>query len=237
MLSRFRSLVFLAGIGAAAAAVAFFHPRIFSRLLEQNTSDEVLFHVVTQERQIALTIDDGPHSQLTPQVLDVLSEYGVPATFFVIGDNIPGNEALMERMVAEGHELGNHLMTDQASITLTAEEFDDQLAAAHQLIRPYGPVRWFRPGSGWYNGRMLAKIKPYNYRAVVGSVYPYDAQFSSVEFASSYILGNVQPGAIIVLHDGNGDREATVEILRRVLPALQKRGYQFKTLTDLTVGK
>jgi peptidoglycan/xylan/chitin deacetylase (PgdA/CDA1 family) len=230
--SIFRSLWMLAGFGAAVGVV-FFHSRIFSRLLEQTTSDDVLFHVSTRDRRIALTIDDGPHPELTSQILDLLAEYGVPATFFVIGGRIPGNERLLERMTAEGHEIGNHLMSDEASISLTPDEFDRQLAAAHELIAPYGEARWFRPGSGWYNGEMLARIRPYNYRAVVGSVYPYDAQFSSVEFAANYILGNAQPGSIIVLHDGREDRAATVEILRRIVPALQKRGYQFETLTEI----
>jgi peptidoglycan/xylan/chitin deacetylase (PgdA/CDA1 family) len=81
---------------------------------------------------------------------------------------------------------------------------------------------------------MLAQLRPYGYRAVLGSVYPYDAQFSSVEFAAGYILGNVQPGSIIILHEGADDRYAAVEILRRIIPALQKRGYQFETLTELT---
>jgi peptidoglycan-N-acetylglucosamine deacetylase len=231
--SRTRSLLWLTGVGAITAVAFFFHSRLFSRLLEQTTSNEVLFHVDTRERRIALTIDDGPHPDLTPQILDLLAEHDAPATFFLIGERIPGNESLLNRIVAEGHELGNHLMTDRASIKLEPDDFERQLADAHALISPYGPVRWFRPGSGWYNGPMLERIRPYNYRAVVGSVYPYDAQFSSTEFAASYILGNVQPGSIIVLHDGEDDRETTIETLRRILPALKKRGYQFQTLTEL----
>jgi peptidoglycan-N-acetylglucosamine deacetylase len=218
----------------AAAGFLFFHSRLFSRLVERTTSHEALFHAATRERRIALTIDDGPHPELTPQILDILAEYGVPATFFPLGGRIPGNEDLLARLTAEGHELGNHLMWDEASVKLAPEEFERQLAAAHELLSPYEEVRWFRPGSGWYNEEMLARIRPYGYRAVLGSVYPYDAQFSSVEFAAGYILGNVQPGSIIILHEGADDRYAAVEILRRVIPALQKRGYQFETLTELT---
>ncbi len=228
------TFLLLSGLSAVAAVGFFFKARLFSRLLEQRTSDEVLFHADTRDKVVALTIDDGPHAELTPEILDVLAEQGVPATFFIIGSQVPGNEAIMQRIVAEGHELGNHLMSDQRSITLEADEFARQLAAAHDLIAPFGPVRWFRPGSGFYNARMLEQIRPFHYRCVVGSVYPYDAQFHSVEFATGYILGNVQPGAIIVLHDGDWEREATVEILRRIIPALRKRGYRFATLTALT---
>jgi peptidoglycan-N-acetylglucosamine deacetylase len=229
----YKSLLFLTAL-STLAGISFFKARLFSRIVEHNTSDEVLFHVDTREKVVALTIDDGPYAELTPEILNALAEYGVKATFFIIGGQVPGNEALLQRIVAEGHELGNHLMSDRRSISLEPEEFVRQLGQAHARIASFGPVRWFRPGSGFYNTRMLEQIRPFNYRAVVGSVYPYDAQFHSVEFATGYILGNTQPGSIIVLHDGCCDRKGTVDILRRILPALQKRGYRFATLSDLT---
>mgnify|MGYP001191871754 CR=1 FL=1 len=229
-----KAFLLLSGLSVIATVGFFFKARLFSRLVEQQTSDEVLFRVDTRDKVVALTIDDGPHEELTPEILDVLAEYDVPATFFIIGSQVPGNEAVMRRIVREGHELGNHLMDDQRSITLEADEFARQLATAHAMISPFGPVRWFRPGSGFYNARMLEQIRPYHYRCVVGSIYPYDAQLHSVEFATGYILGNVQPGAIIVLHDGDCERQGTVEVLRRVIPALQKRGYRFATLTGLS---
>ncbi len=229
-----KRMLLLTAISSFAAVGFFFKARFFSRLLEHNTTNEVLFHVDTPEKVVALTIDDGPHSQLTPEILDALARYEVPATFFIIGSHVPGNEDLMERIVQEGHELGNHLMSDERSIALDAAEFAQQLETAHNLIAPFGPVRWFRPGSGLYNERMLAQIRPFHYHTVVGSIYPYDAQVHSVEFASSYILGNVQPGSIIILHDGGPERWATPDILQRIIPTLQRRGYRFATLSELT---
>lgn len=229
-----KRILLVSVVGGVAIVTFFFKARIFSRLLEHSTPDEVLFHVETTEKVVALTIDDGPHAQLTPEILDALAVYGVPATFFIIGGRVPGNEALLERIVQEGHELGNHLMSDERSISLNAAEFEQQLAETHALISAYGPVRWFRPGSGFYNERMLAQVRPFQYRTVVGSIYPYDAHVHSVEFASSYILGNVQPGSIVILHDGGMEREATPDILQRIIPALQKRGYRFTTLSELS---
>jgi peptidoglycan-N-acetylglucosamine deacetylase len=225
-----------AAFGTLAAVGFFFKSRVFSHTIERTTSDEVLFHVATDQKIIALTIDDGPHPTLTNDILDVLADYGVRATFFVIGGRVAGNEAILRRLVAEGHELGNHLMTDLPSVRLSAEEFDRQLAHTHHLLRPFGPVRWFRPGSGWYNQRMLDQIRPYNYRCVVGSLYPYDAQLSSTEFVTNYILGNAQRGAIIILHDGTAERQKTVAVLRRIVPALASRGYRFVTLSELVSG-
>lgn len=228
-----RRLILVWGAGTLAAVGFFFKSRFFARLLEQRTSDEVLFHVHTAEKVVALTIDDGPHEELTPQILDILAEYNVPATFFIIGSHVAGNEEIIERMVAEGHELGNHLMSDARSITLNEADFFEQVETAHELIVPFGPVKWFRPGSGFYNERMLEQIRPFNYRTVVGFVYPYDAQIRSKEFASSYILSNTQPGSIIILHDGSAERHVTTQVLHRIVPSLQKRGYKFVTLSDL----
>lgn len=228
-----RRFLLISGLSGLAAVTFFFKSRFLSRWVEQSTSDEVLFHGNSREKLIALTIDDGPHPTLTDQILDVLADYEVPAAFFILGRQVAGNEAQLERIVREGHELGNHLMTDARSITLTDEEFAEQLQQTHDLIAPYGPVRWFRPGSGWYNNRMLEQIRPFGYRCVVGFVYPYDAQFQSVEFASGYILGNVQPGSIIILHDGSEERAVTLDILHRIIPALKKRGYRFVSLSEM----
>lgn len=228
-----RRLIWASGLSSIAAIGFFFNSRFLSRWLETSTSNEVLFHVNTTEKVVALTIDDGPHSELTPQILDILAEYDVRSTFFVIGSNIEGNEEIMERVVADGHELGNHLMSDARSIQLDDVTFGEQMAQAHQLIEQYGPVRWFRPGSGWYNARMLEQTRPYQYRTVVGSVYPFDAQIRSKEFASSYILSNTLPGSIIILHDGKDERHHTPEVLHRIIPTLQERGYRFVTLSEL----
>lgn len=231
-----RKYWFLTGLSAFVFGF-YFQSRFFSAVMERRTSDEVLFHVDTSEKVIALTIDDGPHAEITPQILDVLAEYDVRATFFVIGSRIAGNETIMERMVAEGHELGNHLMTDDPSIGLESAEFVRQLEETHGLISEFGEVGWFRPGSGWYNDEMLSAVSPLNYKTVIGSVYPYDAQFHTPRFASRYILSNTQAGSIIILHEGQDDRDSIVDVLRRTVPELQSRGYRFVLLDELIDSK
>lgn len=222
-----------AAVGAAGMLVLFYRPAALVRWIHRRTHEDVHFRVETREKVVALTIDDGPHPDVTPRLLDLLAAHGVKATFFLIGERIPGNELLVSRIVAEGHELGNHLMTDTPSITLSDEEFARQLAQAHALLSQYGQVRWFRPGSGWYNRRMLDQVKRYGYKLAIGSVYPYDAQLTVTPFMTSYILGNVEPGAIIVLHDGTEKRSQTVTVLGEVLPALKQQGYRLVSLTRL----
>jgi peptidoglycan/xylan/chitin deacetylase (PgdA/CDA1 family) len=224
-------LLSTAALGALAGYMIV-RPRMLVRRLALSSPD-VLFSVDTTERVVALTIDDGPHAVLTPMILDTLAEYGVHATFFLLGEHIPGNEAIVQRIVAEGHELGNHTMIDAPSIRFSEDEFAAQLAQADALLSQFSQVRWFRPGSGWYNQRLLRQVKERDYRCVVGSVYPYDAQLRLTPVLSAYILANAFPGAIIALHDGTWERRRTVDVLRQTLPRLQARGYRIVTLSEL----
>ena len=221
----------LAGASALTVA-ALFQPRYVIRWIARRQPD-FLFYVDTQEPLVALTIDDGPHPVVTLGILDALREYESHATFFLIGERIPGNEGIVRRLVEEGHEIGNHLMADTPSIRLPAAELERQLLQAHDMLSDFGPVRWFRPGSGWYNRRMLEQIERHGYRCVLGSAYAYEAHVRSVWYVSTHILLNVRPGSIIVLHDGTADRARTITVLRRLLPELQRRGYRVVTVSEL----
>ncbi|MEM7798496.1 MAG: peptidoglycan-N-acetylglucosamine deacetylase, partial [Chloroflexota bacterium] len=98
-------------------------------------------------------------------------------------------------------------------------------------------LRWYRPGWGFYNRRMVNGATDLGYKTVLGSVYPYDAnlpnQVAGVDFILRYVMDNVHPGAIVVLHDGLDERARLVDVLQKLLPALEAQGYQFKTLTEL----
>ncbi|MGH2618615.1 MAG: chitin deacetylase family protein [Thermomicrobiales bacterium] len=194
---------------------------------------DILFHMETEELLVALTIDDSPHPSLTPRILDVLAEHDAHATFFVIGERVAGNEEIVRRMAAAGHQLGNHLMADAPSARLSAAEFERQLLHTHEVLAPYGPIRWFRPGHGWFNRRMIDQIHLHGYRCAMASAYAFEFHIPSARYAALHILFNVRPGAVIVLHDGGQDRERTVAVLRRVLPELKRRGYRVVTLSEL----
>jgi len=203
---------------------------------------EVLFFVDTDRPAVALTFDDGPDARVTPRVLDLLAEYDASATFFLIGDHVSGNEELMSRMRAEGHELGNHLEHDEASIGLSPSAFERQLEFTDSLLTAVAPEpadagKWIRPGSGWFNRRMLEQSAAMGYRLALGSVYPHDLLLKSPELISEFILGRARAGSVLILHDGDGDPDRTVEVLRRVLPALKARGFEMLTLSELTALK
>src|SRR5215213_7827977 len=197
---------------------------------------DVLFEQANAGPLIALSIDDSPHSMLTPRILDLLAEHDAHATFFMIGEYVAGNEEIVRRLVDEGHELGNHMMSDAPSARLSAAEFERQLLQTHELLARFGPVRWFRPGHGWFNRRMLEQIHVHGYRCAMASAYAFEFLPVSAPYAARHILLNIRPGGVIILHDGAADQERTVAVLRRILPALRRRGYQVVTVSKLAAA-
>ena len=192
-----------------------------------------LYQVPTKRKIVALTIDDGPDPRSTPAILDELKRHGARATLFLITGRLKGQSSLMRRLVGEGHQLGNHFTQDRPSIRLDSAEFEADLLAAHHALSPWGHPVWARPGSGWYSQEMVATMRRHLYRCALGSVYPLDAAIPSVAWATHYILRHVQPGAIVILHDGGNRGKRTVRTLGRVLPELRRQGYQVVTLSEL----
>jgi peptidoglycan/xylan/chitin deacetylase (PgdA/CDA1 family) len=196
-------------------------------------SKRVTYSVRTEKPIVALTIDDGPDASTTPAILDLLNEYGAAATFLVITERIPGNEQLLERMIAEGHELGNHMTNEEPSIRLGREGFAKDLGAADTTLSEFDEIRWVRPGSGWFTANMIDTVESRGYRMALGSVYPFDHLIPSSWFASEFILWRIRPGDVIVLHDHRWRGERTADTLSRVLPELINRGYKIVTLSEL----
>ncbi|WP_228016128.1 polysaccharide deacetylase family protein [Synechocystis salina] len=108
---------------------------------------------------IALTIDDSPHNDTTQILLNTLRDNQIKATFFIISNQVLSNEKVIQTMVTDGHELGNHMTEDKPSIKLSPEEFETALLEAHSIISRFGKIHWFRPASGWYNSEMLKTAK------------------------------------------------------------------------------
>lgn len=194
---------------------------------------DVLYFVTLKEKVVALTIDDAPHAMVTPLLLDVLREHAAHATFFVIGDHAPGNLQILERAKQEGHELGNHLAHEYPTVFLPSTQFEKELAEVNGLISPFPQTKWFRPGSGWYNRRILDHAKAQGYRCALGSVYPFDTTIRNQWAISMYIKNQIFPGAIIIIHDGKPDRVRSAAVLKKVLPALKAAGYRIVTLSEL----
>ena len=196
---------------------------------------EALFYVPTEQPLVALTIDDAPDARTTPQILDVLKQYHAHATFFIITEYLKGNEAIVRRMLQEGHEIGNHMTRDEPTRDLPFEEFVRKFNRADSILRQFAPVHWLRPGSAFYTREMVNYLKedPRGYRLVLGSVYPVDAQIPFTSWATHYIDWSTRAGDIIVLHDHGKRGERTIKTLGEILPHLEKKGLTVVTLSTL----
>lgn len=195
--------------------------------------DGVVYSVQTADSAVALTIDDGPDAEWTPRILDLLDSHGARATFFLIGSKVPGHESLVASIVERGHEIGNHMGRDEPSIALSPADFAQQLRETDALLSRWSRPRWVRPGSGWYDARMVEIASRHGYRVALGSVYPLDAQIAWPAFAGWFVLQGVRPGSVIVLHDGGARGERTLATLARVLPELGRRGLRVVSLSTL----
>lgn len=200
--------------------------------LAHRLSPEVVFYAQTTERVVALTIDDGP-SEATANILGVLAEHDVQATFFIIGAHVEGHREQLEGIQRAGHELGHHMLQDEPSIGLPVDTFTAHFERVDSLLQGLGGSHYFRPGSGWYNERIVGEAARRGYRTVLGSVYPFDAHLPFPRLASWYTLRQVSPGDVLVLHDGPERGQRTAEVPRRVLPELHRRGYRVVPVSGL----
>jgi len=199
---------------------------------------DVLWHVATSEKLVALTIDDAP-SEFTEEIVQLLKENDAAATFFVIGSQAfqPGKHEVLKEMVRNGNELGNHAMYDEPSRFLSDADLIHQIDKVDKIINnTYNavemerPPRYFRPGSGFFSTSMRAKLEMLKYRLVMGDIYPHDPQISYPNVNAAHILSMLKPGGIIICHDR---RSWTLPMLRKVIPEIKRRGYRITTITGL----
>jgi peptidoglycan/xylan/chitin deacetylase (PgdA/CDA1 family) len=181
---------------------------------------------------VALTFDDGP-SEYTQDFLQVLREKGVPGTFFEIGQEMPGREETMRQILAEGDEIGDH--------TMNHVELPDyaQIAGAAERIRAYTHFQpcLFRPPGGAVDDTVIATAAGLGLWTVNWDVDPTDWSNPGTSAIYDTIVGTTQPGSIILMHDGGGDRSETLAALPEVIDTLRSRGYGFETVTQLLGGK
>ena len=185
--------------------------------------------------KIALTFDDGPHPTLTAPILDLLAEYGVHATFFVIGVNAEAHPELIARELAEGHEVENHTMTHPDLSKLSYREALDEITEAESAIFPDGEgrSRFIRPPGGAISGETKKIAARLECRLVLWSVDTRDWAHTGTEEIVRAVRGNVSDGDVILFHDYISGEAHTLDALRELIPALIGEGCEFVTLSDL----
>jgi peptidoglycan/xylan/chitin deacetylase (PgdA/CDA1 family) len=194
---------------------------------------DVVWFVQTPARAVALTFDDGPDPSTTPALLEVLAKHGAQATFFLIGSRAREHPDLVARIVSEGHEIANHSMSDRPSISLTADEFERDLLETHATLSAHGPVRLFRPASGWFGPRMLRVVGQQGYRCVLGDVTILDAQSRQPYRQAQAMLRRARRGSIIILHEGDAGRVGVADLTDHLVSGLTARGLAVRSVSAL----
>lgn len=202
-------------------------------------TERVLWRIETDEPQIALTFDDGPHPESTPAILKILKRFHIPATFFLEGKHIASHPDVAQKVVQEGHEVGNHTYNHSVLFLLTEKQLKDDIMRTDVLLRGLDghPPKFFRPPMGFFSKRVLDIVEELGYKMVVGDVYPRDPHRPGTQKIIQRVLERTTPGSIIILHDGGNtsqvDRTQTHEAVEEIIPRLKDKGFQFVRVSTL----
>lgn len=221
------------GFGTATLLWLFFRPPFGKNIV----------HLNTDKRIVALTYDDGPNPPYTEHLLDVLAKHNVKATFFLIGNRIERHPETVCRMIAEGHQIGNHTYSHPVLGFLPPFYVRRQIQRTDDLIRQHGIVEEIV-----FRAPMLTRFLPVAYvLAKLGrthiscNVWSWDWTTQNPDKITHTVLkktlSSTRGGSIIVLHDGKAEnrkanRSGTIEATDRIITALKQEGYQFVRLSD-----
>lgn len=209
----------------------------YKNLLENH---EAIYMDESGEKALYLTFDNGYEQGYTEQVLDILKEENIPATFFVTGHYVKSAPNLVKRMVNDGHIVGNHSYThpdftkmSKPSVEKELKKLEDAVA----LITDQKEMKYVRPPRGTFNEKTLEWIDELNYIHVFWSLAFIDwktEEQKGWQYAYDQIMEQIHPGAILLLHAVSSDN---AQALQKVIADLKEAGYTFKSLDDLMLKK
>lgn len=187
------------------------------------------------EMKIALTFDDGPDKSYTNEILDILNEYGIKATFFVIGKNCEENPDILKRIALEGHEIGNHTYSHPRLSKITSNNLEKEILKTEKIVYDITGIKTclFRPPEGVYSDATAKVSDSVGYRAILWSVDTTDWRSPEADKISKSVVENTTSGAIILCHDYIAGKSNTPAALRMFIPQLIQQGYVFVTVSEL----
>ena len=201
------------------------------QLLEQK-EPEVVDSLERNGKYIALTFDDGPHSKVTPQVLEALKEHDVKATFFMLGSQAAANPLMAEKVALAGHEIGNHTNLHQNLANLDTYRIEEEISASARKIEEasgqYPTIT--RPPYGIFDERVKETAAALGNSLILWSVDSLDWKSRNAKMINEEVLNSITPGAIVLMHDIH---QATADALPELLMALINEGYQFVTVSEI----
>lgn len=212
------------------------HHKRYNYVIPPQFQGKTITHVSlgnNDRKVVALTFDDGPSPYATNQVLYILKEHNIKATFFLLGINVKNFPGRAIQIVQHGHAIANHTWnhpyhnhTEQAA----ARQIENTADLLYQVTGVKTPL--FRPPGGYLNNGLVAYAQKKNYVNVMWSADSQDYRASKATMLRN-VFTQVKPGGIILMHDGGGDRYNTVAVLPYLITELKKQGYEFVTVPEL----
>ena len=190
---------------------------------------------VNAGKQIALTFDDGPHPRITPQILEILDEYGIKATFFVIGVNSKNYPNQLKQIVDGGHEIGNHTYSHKILKSMSKEEIEKEILDTETQVEKITNItpNLLRPPCGIYDKTLIEIAQEKDLKVVLWTVDSHDWSHRTVANIVQNVTKNASNGDILLFHDYVSGEYNTPNALRKIIPLLIKQGYEFVTVSEL----
>jgi peptidoglycan-N-acetylglucosamine deacetylase len=198
------------------------------RLLKA-TFSSCIWHIKNSANSVYLTFDDGPHPIITPFVLDILKQFNAKATFFCIGKNVADHPEVYQRVIDEGHAIGNHTYHHVNSWKVKSEQYLENIIEAERIIQS----NLFRPPYGKLTSSALRRIKNHNpkTKVVMWDVLTgdFDTKLSPQD-CLKHTINSTETGSIIVFHDSEKAFERLAYALPRFMKYAANKKWQFKKL-------
>jgi len=190
--------------------------------------------VPAKEKVIALTFDDGPWPESTAQILDILKENNIKATFFVIGQNVKNNPDLLKRVISEGNAIGNHTWHHLYRF-LSPQAATYEVSSTEDIIYKTTGIKpsLFRPPGGIMTNGVASYAKNNKYALILWSSDSVDYSRPSVPRLINNVFRSAKPGGIVLMHDGGGNRSNTIAALPEIIRRFRSQGYRFVTIPEL----
>ena len=201
---------------------------------------QIVFGIKTKEKVVALTFDDGPHPIFTIELLKLLSEFNVKATFFVSGKYVEQHKDIVKQIVDNGHELGNHAYSHRNLIFKTASFIKEEIEKTDALIRSCGAdvPNIVRPPFGRFLFSALYVFYKLKKKVILWNIPTKDYKAKNQEQIVTKVYRKLKPGGIIIMHDAGKDnslvdRSISLQAVRTLLSDLPHKDFRFVTISEL----
>jgi chitin deacetylase len=186
------------------------------------------------QKLIALTFDDGPAPD-TPQFIKVLKDNHVPATFFVITEQLKDFGNATRQAVQDGFEVGNHTVDHQMLATLSKGDQQTEIMDANKQMAAAGlpPTRLFRPPGNSFDAATVGILRKQHMLMTLWDVDTEDYKLPGTDAIVQTVLSQAKPGSIVLMHDGGGDRSQTLAAVPQIIKGLRAKGFKFVTVPQL----